>query len=391
VNPVQRLLRLAARPERLALGLMSGMSMDGLDLALVRVSPRADGRRACRLLVSETRPYPPELAQRIRAAVEGTTAQVARLHRDLASHWADDVLAFLREAGVAPESVDVIGSHGQTIHHTPRGEGGRACTLQVGDGDVLAHETGILTVSDFRARDVAAGGEGAPLVPFADWLAHAQPGRVLACHNLGSIANVTVVTPRREDVLAFDTGPANALVDALARACGAPEGIDRDGAVSAGGNVHQEALAFLERSLRAFLERPPPKSAGFAEIGPALAQRLLAAHGDVPGPDLVRTAVECTARAFADAYRRHVLPRHPSLREVRLSGGGTRNPTLVARIRAALEPLGLSATPFDDAYAKAKEAVAFALLADATVSGLPGNLPSATGASAPVVLGKISL
>jgi anhydro-N-acetylmuramic acid kinase len=214
---------------------------------------------------------------------------------------------------------------------------------------------------------------------------------VTACHNLGSIANVTVVPERAEDVLAFDTGPANALIDAFARRVpGAPGRIDRDGEVSARGAVDDGALATMEDLARPFLDRAPPKSAGFDEIGPALADRVLAFHAAERPEDLVRTAVELTARTVARAYERHVLPRFPALRRVLFSGGGTRNRTLVAALSAHLAPLGLSPETLDDRWSKAKEAVAFALLGDETLAGRPGNLPGATGARRPVVLGKIS-
>jgi anhydro-N-acetylmuramic acid kinase len=289
--------------------------------------------------------------------------------------------------------VDVLGSHGQTLFHAPRVvQGGHATTLQVGDGDVLAERTGILTVSDFRPRDVAAGGEGAPLIPWVDWCLWSHPERTSAALNLGSIANLTVITPEPERVLAFDVGPANALIDGLARAMpGAPGGIDRDGRLSASGRVDAALLAFLEHERGPYLARPPPKSAGYAEFGPPLVARILERFGSVAGADRVRTAVEFTALALETSWRAHVASRVASRTDLRVSGGGTRNPTLMAALRARLLPFGAVVQPLDDAFSNAKEAVGFALLADAAVHGVPNTLPSATGARRAVVAGKISL
>jgi anhydro-N-acetylmuramic acid kinase len=391
VDPIRRLAGIASKPVRLGLGLMSGMSMDGLDLALLRIEGAEPGRKVT-LVASETVPYGTALSARIRGAVGGSAREASLLSRDLAEWWAARIAPFLARAGVEAGEVDFIGSHGQTIDHLSRAAGGGvAATLQVGDGCLIAERTGIPVVSDFRRRDIAAGGEGAPLVPFADWLLHARPGEVSACHNLGNISNLTVVTPRAEDVVAFDTGPANALIDALARCVpGNPDGIDLDGGVSARGSVDDIVLRRLLDGARGYLERPPPKSAGFDEFGPRLAESVVAWGGGARPEDLVRTAVEFTARTVADAYRRFVLPRHPGLSEARFAGGGVRNRTLMARIGALLAEPGVRATPFDDAWAKAKEAAAFALLADELLAGRPGNLPGATGASRPVLLGKIS-
>jgi anhydro-N-acetylmuramic acid kinase len=370
---------------------MSGMSADGLDVALVRIGdrPPAPGRRAD-LLRFETVPYEPALSARIRAAARGTTREVCVLSFDLALRWAADVLRLLDGWGTRPADVDFLASHGQTLDHVPRGSLATPSTLQVGDGCVLAERTGILTVSDFRPRDLAAGGEGAPLVPMADWLLYAREGETSARHNLGNVANVTVVTPRREDVLAFDTGPANALIDAFARLVpGAPGGIDRDGAVSAAGRLDAGAAAALREGLRDFRDRPPPKSAGYDAFGADLVARARAAGRGRP-EDLVRTAVVVTAECLDDAYARHVLPRFPALREVVFSGGGARNPTLMGLASERLGARGLRVAALPPPMVDAKEAVAFALLGDLTLSGEPGNLPSATGAGRAVLLGKIS-
>ena len=389
MDRIDRLERIRRKPERLALGLMSGMSVDGLDLALVRLRD-GEERPEVDLLAAATVPYEAALVSAIRAAAEGDTREVCALSFALAERWAADVHSFLESHGVSPEEVDVLGSHGQTLDHVSAGAHEAGSTLQVGDGDVLAERTGILTVSDLRCRDIAAGGEGAPLVPLADWLLFGRRGETLAAQNLGSIGNVTVVTERLEDVRAFDTGPANALVDGLVRLA-AREDLDRDGRLSARGRVHAAALQGMHRLGAAFLDREPPKSAGFDDFGPPLALQIHAAFPDARPEDLVRTAVEFTATTLADAYGRWVVPRWPDLRRVLVTGGGVANPTMMAAIRERLGALGLTVEVPDDDWITAKEAIAFALLADRTVRGLPGNVPGATGARHAVVLGKISL
>ena len=282
----------------------------------------------------------------------------------------------------------MLGSHGQTLFHRPREAGRSAETLQVGDGRLLHEDTGIPTVSDFRPADIEAGGEGAPLVPMADWVLHGGE-TTTACHNLGSIANVTVVPPRLEEVMAFDTGPANMLIDAFALRCPGAPSMDTHGRLSAEGTVDDDVLLTLYIKRAAWLAQPPPKSAGYGTFGPELIDAVLAAHPDVAPHDLVRTAVEFTASTLAEAYERHVLTRFPDLERVRFSGGGCRNPTLMEAIRRRLVALDITVEILGAAWADAKEAVAFAILADRTLRGLPGNVPGATGAATSVVLGRI--
>ena len=293
---------------------------------------------------------------------------------------------------MAPEAVDVLASHGQTLCHLPPGGDATPSTLQVGDGDVLAERTGLLTVSDFRPRDMAAGGHGAPLVPFADWVLFAEAGRVHVCVNLGSIANVTVVTERLDEVWAFDTGPANALIDGVVRIrTGDAEGIDRGGVIARRGKVHPGALAMLEAQAAPFLDTPPPRSAGYQHFGPPLAEALVAAHPEVSTEDLVRTAVTFTAGTLAAAVGRWIRPRSHGLEALRLSGGGAHNPVLVESIRETLAPHGVAVVCFEPAWIDAKEAVAFAILGDATARAIPAGVPGATGAKHATLLGKISL
>ncbi len=377
--------RITPEAERLALGLMSGMSMDGLDLALVRLTGQGE-RPQVSLVAAHTAPYDEALRQRLQAARGPAGAEATALDLELAARWGADVTAFLAAHAVAPEAVAVLGSHGQTLFHRPRAAGRLAETLQVGSGRELAAACGVAVVSDFRQADIAAGGEGAPLVPLADWILYGG-GEVSACHNLGSIANVTVLPEHLVDVMAFDTGPANMLIDAFARRIDGD--IDRDGALSAQGAVDDDVLLTLYVKRAAWLSQPPPKSAGYETFGPSLIEQVLTAHPAADPYDLVRTAVAFTAQTIQDAYDRFVLTRFPSLGLVRFSGGGCRNVTLMAAITERLARSGLRTEIIQGPLNDAKEAVAFALLADRTVRGLPGNVPSATGASSAVVLGRL--
>lgn len=385
---------LSPRPERLLVGLMSGMSMDGLDIALVRIRDGDEPQRpGVELVAGDTYAYPDEVQGRIRAAVDGSAAEGAHLSAELAHLWGAWVVEFLDGRDLGPDGVLAIGAHGQTIHHTPRSDAHPAVTLQVGDAARLAAATGVPVVADFRQADIAAGGEGAPLIPLADWVLFGAADAVTACQNLGNIANVSVLTPALEDLLAFDTGPANALIDAAVRSDpdGAADGIDRDGTVSAAGSVDDDLLLALYTKRSSWIAAPPPKSAGFATFGPGLFDEVGEAFTALAPADRVRTVVEFTALLLRDAYAWHVVTRFPELERVRFSGGGCHNATLMTRIAEMFAELGLTVERLDPQWTELKEAVGFALLADRTLRGLPGNVPSATGAAHPAVLGSLTL
>ena len=315
---------------------------------------------------------------------------------ELARLWAQQVQETLSTWQIEAADIDLVGSHGQTIHHTPGApgsEGGArkpATTLQVGHGDILAESIGVPVVSDFRVRDIALGGEGAPLIPYADWVLFGDEAPV-ACHNLGSIANVTLVTPDLAGCRAFDTGPANALIDAFARMAEGPDGQDTDGRLSAEGKVDDDLHLALWTACAAWLAQKPPKSAGFGTFDGGLAERIAAQHPDASPADRVRTAVAFTAACLKHAYEWHVLPHHPAHRRVLFSGGGTRNVTLMAEIETALRPLGLEVHCLAPAESDAKEAVGFALLAEAYLRGAESNVCAATGARSAAPLGRLSL
>ncbi|MCX6893138.1 MAG: anhydro-N-acetylmuramic acid kinase, partial [Verrucomicrobia bacterium] len=303
-------------------------------------------------------------------------------------------LAGILKARLRPGDITAIGSHGQTVHHLPNAR--TPSTLQIGEAAVIAERTGITTVADFRVGDMAAGGQGAPLVPYADWALFTDDARPRIVQNIGGIANLTFLPARAElaDVIAFDTGPGNMIMDALAaRATRGRQTFDRDGLLAARGTVSEKLLA--EMMSHPFLKRHPPKTTGREEFGEVFVQRLLASArrlrlGD---EDILATAMAYTAATIADAYGRFVLPRLGAKElgrlQVILGGGGAKNPELRRQLSRRLGA-GELLTHEDFGIANAaKEALAFAILAHETLLGRPANVPGATGARRAVVLGKI--
>ena len=374
----------------LALGLISGTSMDGVDVALVTRDPGPEARP--QLLAFHTEPYAPALAGLLLAADGAPPEQLVLLDAAVGEAFAAAALALLRDTSVPAERIACLGSHGQTIVHLP---GPRALagvpvrgTLQIGDPALIAARTGILTVADFRSMDMALGGQGAPLVPLLDWLLyrHDTRGRVLV--NLGGIANVTGLPAGcpRQAVRAFDSGPGNVLLDEVARQRGVPGGVDRGGELAAVGRVHTE---LLERLLaHPFLQREPPKSADRAEFI-RFWRGLEALVAPLATTDLLATLAEFTARSLADAVAGWLAPRQ-AIDEVLVAGGGLHNRAVMARLERLLAPAAVAALPSAQGITpEAKEAVAFALLALETLAGRPGNLPAVTGASREAVLGTI--
>jgi anhydro-N-acetylmuramic acid kinase len=373
-------------------GLMSGTSADGVDVAIVDCPPRA----AMQLVAFDTFAYPPAVRQGIFDLFDPATGrvdQVCHLNAAIGEIFAEALITLARRHAIALDSIDLVGSHGQTVHHLPEGRrlGRRTVrsTLQIGEPSIIAERTGITTVADFRPRDMAAGGQGAPLVPYTDLLlfGHRRLGR--AVQNIGGIANVTWLPPAAgpDDVMAFDTGPGNMLIDRLAwHVSGGRLKYDRDGAIAGRGSVDETLLADLLR--HPFFRRRPPKSTGREEFGLPMADQLWqqSRRRRMPAENLLATVTALTARSIARAYRRF-LPGNVD--EAIICGGGARNPTLLAMLREQLAPARV--VPMDDLglSADAKEAVSFAILARETVLGRPGNIIGATGARRRVVLGKI--
>jgi len=377
----------------LILGLMTGTSLDGIDAALVEIEGDSPARVEWRLLRSVTVPYTPERREAIHAVIaSGDASSICALHAQMGEWLAEAALGACEGAGVPVARVDLIGSHGQTIWHSPPAGGRRGSSLQIGCGATLAERTGVDVVSDFRARDLAAGGQGAPLVPWVDQLLFAVPDRSRALQNLGGVGNVTLVPPKGSDVplRAFDTGPGNALIDAAVTI--ATQGrltYDRDGVLAARGVVDEETLA--ELLSHPFFDLKPPRSTGRELFGRPLVERLverLEPEGDADWLDLIATLTELTARSVAEAYRRW-LPAG-GVDEVVVTGGGALNPTLVGRIRSLLDPLPVRDSSVLGIGATEKEALAFAVLGWAHAHGIPASAPAATGAAGSRVLGSFT-
>lgn len=371
----------------LYLGLMSGTSLDGVDVALVEFGGDAERPEPARLAGFRTDPYGSELAARLSEAASGTagSAEICDLGFELGERFAESALGLLEDSGVDPSAVRAIGSHGQTIWHRPPVSGRAGATLQIGESAVLAERTGIDVIADFRVRDVAAGGHGAPLTPLFDLLVLSEPDRGRAIQNLGGMGNVTGL-PRagsHAKPIAFDTGPGVALLDAATRTLTAGRlRFDKDGALAARGQVLEAALA--EWLADPFFDEIPPRSTGRERFGPAAVESWLERVSGERTEDLLATLTELTARSVGDSYR--FLGFRPD--EVLLCGGGARNPELRRRIEQRME--GTPVQLLDDTgwSGDAREATAFALLARQHVLGIPVDLGWATGTSGPRVLGK---
>jgi len=293
---------------------------------------------------------------------------------------------------MTPADVAAIGSHGHTIRHRPASPGRRGATLQLGCAATIAERTGVTVISDFRSRDVAAGGQGAPLVPFADRLLFSSPDRIRVLVNIGGVANLTRVPVRgsSDALLAFDTGPGNALIDgAVECATDGGETFDRDGRRAAAGHVIGTVLADLLAD--PFLAMAPPRSTGRERFGHELVARIVAScgpTGEREWADLIATLTELTSRTIADSVRRYVAPLGAD--EVIVTGGGAHNPVIMSRLRQLLDPLPVFTGGEAGMNADAKEAVAFAALAWAHLSGVPGNVCEVTGAGGPRILGSMT-
>jgi anhydro-N-acetylmuramic acid kinase len=363
---------------------MSGTSLDGIDVAIVDIR----GKKI-EPVAFHTIPYP----QAVRAAILGVsntlthTSAIARLHFLLGELYAEAVRETCRRRRVALRSIDLCGLHGQTIFHegAPVNYLGRrvASTLQIGDAAILAERTGLRVISNFRERDIASGGRGAPLVPLVDFLLfrHRQIGRIAL--NIGGIANISVIPTgaASEDVIAFDTGPGNMVIDALAaRLTDGKQTCDRDGRIARQAKIH-------DRLLKSMLGDPyfklrPPKTAGREQFGQEYSSGLIATG--VALPDLIATATELTAQSIAAA----ILSHSGDARQILASGGGVHNRWLMRRLRQLLPDFELTTSAALGIHPDGKEAIAFAVLAHEFAAGRAGNLPSATGARRAVRLGR---
>ena len=386
---------------RRVVGLMSGTSVDGIDAALVEIGG-TDEAPEVRLVAFEDRPWPEEVRRQIFPLFRPETATVDKIgymNFLMGEIYAQSVSSVVEKAGLTLADIDLIGSHGQTIWHAPEvcGKDGFPVrfTVQIGEGSVIAARTGVPTVSDFRVADMAVGGQGAPLVPFSEYLLYRRPGETILLQNIGGIGNMTVLPGDEgpEAVYAFDTGPGNMIIDAVVSALtGGAKTYDAGGAMAAEGRVDEALLAMLQQD--PYYDMPLPKTTGRELFGVQYVGKILdyqRAHG-LSDADVLATVTDLTAWSIADGYARYVLPKRQAA-ELVVGGGGSYNATLLGFLRTRFAPYGVELRAQEDLgwSSDAKEAVAFALMADCCVREKPNVLPSVTGAKAAAIMGKISL
>ena len=413
---LNELLRLQHKDPKKVIGLMSGTSIDGIDACLVEISGNGLHTRI-NVLAFETYPYNDTTRTAILDTCNpetGTVNKVCQLNFHLGKLFANAAKSITNKAQIAIQDIDLIGSHGQTVYHIPNqattkkteGRGQKAegreketwelphirSTLQIGEPSVIAQETGVTTVADFRPRDMAAGGQGAPLVPYVDFILFRDKEKGRALQNIGGIANVTVL-PKNcsiNDVIAFDTGPGNMIIDRITElVTNTTQHFDEGGKLAARGSVNDAIMSSL--LAHPYLSKPPPKTTGREEFGISFADNLYkeAIHSGIKDLDILATVTAFTARTIADGYKQWILPKH-QLSEIILSGGGSHNSTLIKFLKQYLEPtIQIHSLNKFGISPNAKEALAFAILANETISGNHNNIPSATGAREAVIMGKI--
>lgn len=362
------------------IGLMSGTSADGIDAAAVDIK-----NDKAKLLAFETFAYPQQLRRDILRTAEQkncTAGDISRLNFEIGDCFADAVIKLCKKNKINLKTINLIGSHGQTIYHNPKGK--NRSTLQIGEPSIIAYKTGKTCVADFRPKDMVAGGQGAPLVPFADYWLFKDKYKNRAIQNIGGIANATYLPAGKglKEIIAFDTGPGNMVIDRIATIFSKGKlHYDKDGKIAARGRVNKKLLGEMMR--HPFLRKLPPKSTGREEFGAAYTGKFV--KRSITFEDLLATATAFTAYSIIDAYKKF-LPSMPD--EIILCGGGARNKTLVKMLRQNMKSRILFTDDFD-INSDAKEAVSFAILAYAAIKGIANNIPSATGAKKALILGKI--
>lgn len=367
---------------------MSGTSHDGADFAIVEIrgNNKSPDNIKATLIQYLHRKYNKSLKEKIRTSFAGNTDLICKLNFELGEFYAGNVLRLLDTSGNDAKEIDAIASHGQTVYHKPPSVGKSGSTLQIGEASIIAERTGITVVSDFRTRDMAAGGHGAPLVPLVDYILFAKKGSAKAVVNIGGIANVTVLKGKREDTIAFDIGPGNSLIDeAMIRISQGKKYFDRDGSFARKGKPDRKLIARLLS--HHYMRKRFPKSTGREVFGEEMVRKIFQKYRNLRDEDIVATLTHFTA----EIIYRAIIPFGPN--EIIISGGGTENSYLMDLIREKYNPNGIPvrSTLHYGIPSQAKEALSFAILGYLTLNRLPGNLPSATGAKHAVVLGKITL
>lgn len=375
-----------------AIGLMSGTSLDGIDAALVDIHGSQTSTEVS-LVAFTTLEMPEETKCKIKAACDptlGNTELICSLNFELGHLFSNAVQAVLEKAGMSKEQLSFIASHGQTIYHLPHPkEGQYASTLQIGEPAVIAYEQQTTVVSNFRVMDMAAGGEGAPLVPYSEWLLYREDKKHVALQNIGGIGNVTLLKAGCciDEVEAFDTGPGNMMIDeACQQLFHVP--YDEAGKIALQGKVHQRLLD--ELMSHPYIEKLPPKSTGREDFGQAFVNELLEKYKEVDPYDIITTFTMFTAKSIAVNYERFIISPLGRLDTVILGGGGAHNQALVAFLKEALPNVEILLQEDIGYSSDAKEAIAFAIMGNETLHGKASNVIHATGAHCPVILGNIT-
>lgn len=387
----------------LCLGLISGTSADGIDAALVRIYGAGAGAKL-ELVAASSTPYPSAVRDELLALYDQPEQAIARLcslNFVVGDLFADAALALCSEAGIDPAELEVVGSHGQTVWHQPAHDPtlslSRPSTLQIGEASILAERLGVPVVADFRVADMASGGQGAPLASYFDWVTLRHPEHHRAVQNIGGIGNVTDLPANAsiDDVRAFDTGPGNILIDGMATLLSnGAQTLDHDGVLASEGSVDTALLSTLLAD--SYLNQPPPKTTGRERYGIPMCREILSRYGLTVGSlaserqrsaDLIATITAFTARSITDAYERWL----PGLDQIIICGGGARNPALLQMLAEHAAPLPVTTLEAHGFDSDAKEAMFFSLMAHDALAGLATNVPSATGATRPVSMGKVTL
>lgn len=393
---MQSFYQLTQKPTKKVIGLMSGTSVDGVDTALVEI--RGHGLETqIELLAFHSHPFEAEVRDRIFNLFQPETSSVdelCQLNFLIGEIFAKAALSVIRDTQLEVGEIDLIGSHGQTVYHLPPQIGAEyvPSTLQLGEPAVIAYRTGVPTIANFRVADLAAGGQGAPLVPYVDFLLFREADRTVALQNIGGISNVTLIPAGAigSDVLASDTGPGNMIIDSVMEILtDGEEKYDNAGQFAAQGSVSESLLG--EWLQHPFISTHPPKTTGREAFGRQFAHQAIkqAQDQNVGQADLVATLTSFTAETIFDYYRRFLFPHH-SVDGIYISGGGVHNLTLMEQLKELFQPIPLLPIDSIGFSSDAKEAIAFAVLANEAVHGHPTNLPQVTGASKPMVLGTFS-
>ena len=384
--------KIVRKNEKTVIGLMSGTSMDGVDAALVSIN--GYGRdTTVRLVDFLCVPYDEHISGELRKLNSTFSIEkLSGLNFLIGETFASAAEQLMDRNGLDSSGIDLIGSHGQTVFHNPPSSGNTSgSTIQIGEADVISERTGITTVSDFRTRDMASGGQGAPLIPYIDYILFFDREYESIAQNIGGIANLTLVTPDVEDIIAFDTGPGNSLIDIVfGLHTGWNVKYDNSGTTAASGKVDHELLERLMSN--EYFSYPPPKSTGREVFGTEMAEALYEAvrRNALSFEDLISTLTQFTVDSICFSYEKFIFPRH-DVGEIIMSGGGARNNEIMRRMRDRLADIKITVIDQYGIPAEAKEAVGFAILANETVNGNSTNLPSVTGAVNSSPIGKISI